>query len=122
MRLVAPSRALPGWVAIHPAARSPPSPHPLAYFFVIALGRSGPTMRPDHTLAIIWRSDATAMLGNTLLIAAVIALLTTTIASASPSRSVSTGRFAIAAVRDPAPCSAIVKIYAWKSILGRDGT
>ena len=74
-----PSRALPGWAAILPAGLvfAGLFAAPLAYFFVISFWSvRARIMRPDHTLAnylAVW-SNYGDVLGNTLLIAAVIAL------------------------------------------------
>ena len=124
-----PSRALPGWAGIFPAGLvfAGLFAAPLAYFFVISFWSvRARIMRPDHTLAnylAVW-SNYGDVLGNTLLIAAAIALLTTTIAFCFAYRH---------PLQDPAASAILllfvtlltlfggylVKIYAWKSILGK---
>jgi ABC-type spermidine/putrescine transport system permease subunit I len=125
-----PFRALPGWAPILPAGLvfAGLFAAPLAYFFVISFWSvRARIMRPDHTLAnyvATWNNYGD-VLGNTLLIAAVIALLTTAIAFcfafAIRFKSGRFGDLLLFVTLLTLFGGYLVKIYAWKSILGRDG-
>jgi spermidine/putrescine transport system permease protein len=101
---------------------------PLAYFLVISFWSvRARMMRVDFTLAnylAAWR-DYGDVLGNTLLIAGVIGLLTTAIAFcfayAIRFKSGRYGDLLLFLTLLTLFGGYLVKIYAWKSILGRDG-
>ena len=131
MRLLRlPPRALPGWAGIVPAGLvfAGLFAAPLAYFFVISFWSvRARIMRPDHTLAnylAVWTNYGD-VLGNTLLIAAAIALITTIIAFcfafAIRFKSGRFGDLLLFVTLLTLFGGYLVKIYAWKSILGRDG-
>src|SRR5215475_9833632 len=101
---------------------------PLAYFLVISFWSvRARMMRVDFTLAnylATWR-DYGDVLGNTLLIAGVIGLVTTAIAFcfayAIRFKSGRYGDLLLFLTLLTLFGGYLVKIYAWKSILGRDG-
>ena len=101
---------------------------PLAYFFVISFWSvRARIMRPDFTLdnyAAMW-TEYSGMLASTILLALAIALLTTLLAFGFAYvirfRAGRLGNALLFLTLITLFGGYLVKIYAWKSILGRDG-